>query len=257
MSDRGVRMPKILRHPLTGAPIVPVGYVRGKPVWPIMGGAPDDGDDHGDSGDSGSGDDHGDSASRGDGSTGDRGDSTDSGGSGDKGDGDKDVVTRADLEAMERRMQAADKRASDAEKKLKDIEDAKKDDLTKAQDRVTELEGQLEELNTTVSDLRLQNAFLSTNKFTWHDSDTALSIARSKGFLDDVVNDKGEVDNKALGSALEKLAKEQAYLVKTEKDDDKDDDGPSGSSGPGRSDNSKDKAGRKQELRRRFPALNR
>ena len=37
--------PKILRHPLTGEPIEPVGVVNGKVVWPIMGGAPKDDED--------------------------------------------------------------------------------------------------------------------------------------------------------------------------------------------------------------------
>lgn len=261
MGNRGIRMPRLLRHPLTGEPIVPVGYVSGKPVWPIMGGAPDDGDGD-DDGDSGSGSGSGDGGS-GDGS--DRsGGSSNSGGSGNdggdsgSGDGSTDdtTVSKAEFDALARRMQAADKRASDAESKVKEIEDAKKDDLTKAQDRVQELEKDMEERDETISQLRLENAFLGTNTHEWQDSDVAMSIARSKGFLEDIVDDKGEVDKKSLKASLDKLAKEHAYLVKEKKDDDSS-GGSSGSSGPGRSNNSKDQEGRRQELRRRFPAVNR
>lgn len=53
---------RIKFHPLTGAPIVPVGYrADGRPIWPIMGGSePLDGDDDGDDADDGDGDDDGD-----------------------------------------------------------------------------------------------------------------------------------------------------------------------------------------------------
>jgi hypothetical protein len=42
-----------LKHPLTGCPLQAVGVVRGRPVWPILGGAPDDGGAGGDGGDGG------------------------------------------------------------------------------------------------------------------------------------------------------------------------------------------------------------
>lgn len=31
-------------HPITGRPIEPVGFIRGRAIWPIMGGAPEPGD---------------------------------------------------------------------------------------------------------------------------------------------------------------------------------------------------------------------
>jgi hypothetical protein len=163
------------------------------------------------------------------------------------------------LEKMRKRMRAADKRADEAAQRLKEIEDAKKDDLTKAQETAAELESKVSELTETVNTLRLQNAFLTANTASWHDPDVALTLAQSKHYLDDIVSDDGEVDKKELKKALERLAKEHTYLVKSEdkKRDDQQDDVPSGESGGGRSDNSKDEKTKQDRLKRRFPALNR
>lgn len=243
MRHRGPVAPRKTVHPLTGEPIVPVGYVNGRPVWPILGGDAsndDDDDDQDDnSGDSGAGGGN------------DQGDKTGS-------DGDDTKVDRTDLEALEKRMKAADRRADEAERKLKQIEDAKKDDLTKAQDELGEVKNALEQAQSLITSLRLQNAFLTANKHSWHDPDTALDLAQSKGYLEGVLTDDGEVDKKALGNALDRLAKEKAFLVKSEDKKEKDDDQPpSGQPAGGRSDNTKDEKARKQRLQRRFPAINR
>lgn len=204
----------------------------------------DNDDDDGDGDNDGDGDD--DSGDSGDGDGGD-GDNDDSSGD------DDDDDTKAELERIKKRMQAADQRAAKAEAALKKIEDGKKDDLTKATDRVTELETEVKEKDTTISGLRLQVGFLSTNKHTWHKPGAALKLAQSEGYLADVIGDDGEVDNKKMGSALDKLAKEHAYLVKTG-------DGGSGASGGGaggRSGNGKDDKATQEQDRRRAPALNR
>lgn len=195
----------------------------------------DDGDDDDDDGASGSDDDSGDDKK-------------------DKSSGsDDDLASR--LEAAEKRMRAADKRADEAQKALKKKEDAEKDELTKAQDRVSELEESNKELTETVSSLRLENAFLTANSHTWHDADTALALARTKHYLDDVVDDEGDVDKSALKKALDRLAKEHAYLIKSEKKEEDKDDGPSGEPSGGRSDNQKDEKAKKQQLRNRFPVI--
>lgn len=197
------------------------------------GGDSGSGDDGNDSGDSGSGDDGGD----------DNGDGT--------GGDDDEKVSKAELDKAMDRLRAADRRASKAENDLKAINDAKKDDLTKAQDRVTELEQEVETHKETVTSLRLENAFLTANKHTWHKPAAALALARSEGYLSEVMNDDGTVDNKKMGSALDKLAKDNAYLVKTAGS------GASGESGGGRSDNGKDDKAIKEADARRAPALNR
>lgn len=210
--------------------------------WKMM--ADDDDDDEDDDSDAGGDDkDKDDSDDSGDGD----GDDDDDDSSGD--DGDK--VSKADLEAALKRMKAADQRAAKAEKALKDIEDGKKDDLTKATDRVTELEEQVEEQGSTITSLRLENAFLTANKHTWHKPNAALRLAQSEGYLDDVVGDDGTVDQKKMSSALDKLAKENAYLIKTGGS------GSSGESGGGRSGNTKDDKATKEADQRRAPALSR
>jgi hypothetical protein len=200
----------------------------------------DDGDKDGDTGDTGGdGDKDGDKS-----------------GDGDDGDSGSDTVSKDEFERLRRRMEAADRRASEAEKKIKDAEDAKKDDLTKAQEAQTEAEDKIKGLEKQVSDLRLENAFLVANKHSWHDPEVALGLARTKGYLEDVTDDDGEVDKKALKKALDRLATEHKYLIKSEKKSDDSPDGPSGEPGGKRSTNQDDDKAKKAQLKSRFPILN-
>lgn len=205
--------------------------------------ADDDGDDDAGSDGGGDGDDGG-----GDDGTDDDGDS-----------GEKDSAALArQLADMEKRMKAADKRADAAEKKIKEAEKAEQDELTRAKGELEEAQAELTKRDEEIKSLRLNNAFLTANKITWHDPDTALSLAASGGYLEGVTDDDGVVDKKALGSALDKLAKEKKYLVNAEsKADDDEPDGPSGEPAGGRSKNAKDREARKKQLSSRFPVLNR
>lgn len=201
----------------------------------------DDDDSKGkDSGDSGAGDDE---------------DDDDDDTSGD----DDDKVSKADLEALTKRMKAADKRATAAEERLRKIDDSKKDDLTKATDRVAELEESVTSKDETITSLRLENAFLMSNKHTWHKPGAALRLAQSEGYLDDVISDDGKVDSKTMEKALATLAKENDYLIKrgsgASGGDDGDGGGASGGSASGRSKNGKDDKKVEQDDRRRSPAL--
>lgn len=260
MRHRGPVAPSIFkRHPLTGEPIEPVGFVCGKPVWPVMGGAPD-GDGEDDDSDDGDDDSSGD-------------DADDKRKTDDKDDeSDGDVVTREEFDALLKRMKNADKRADTAENKLKQYEDKDKDESTKATERAAELEKQVNTLQSEVKTLRLQNAFLTANTQKWHDPDVALDLAQSKGYIDDdIVDEDGKVDRKALKKALERLAKEKPFLVDTSKgkkkdsedddaddrDDDKNSNPPSGEPAGGRSKNGKDDEAARRARRQRFPVLNR
>lgn len=242
---RGLVAPSILKkHPLTGEVLEPVGIVNGKYVWPICGGAPDDDDDDDDKDDGASGADDKKDKDADSGSA--------SGGADD--DGDKE-----DPEVLRRRLKMADKRADEALDRLKKLEDAKKDDLTKATERAEELEKTVAEKDSVIRELRLKNAFLSANKHSWHDPDEALASAERNGYLEDVVSDDddGDVDKVRLGKALDRLAKEKPFLVKTEDKKDDEPGEPSGEPAGGRSDNTKDDKAKKEALRRRFPVLNR
>lgn len=246
MRHSGPVSPTILkRHPLTGELIEPVGFLpNGKCVWPIMGAADDDDDD----------DDDGDDTSGGGTDDDKKGTKDDD----DAGGGDDDKVSKADYDAVVRRMKAADKRASELEAEKKKDEDAKKDELQKAQDKVTELEQSVEDAQKTIKSLRLENAFLTANKHTWHNPDVAMKLAQDQGYIEDIIDEDGKVDKTALSKALDRLAKEHEYLVKKpEKQDDDEPDGPSGEPAGGRSGNGKDTAANNQKMRSRFPVLNR
>lgn len=172
---------------------------------------------------------------------------------------DDDDDEPSELENMRKRMKAADKRAAETERELRELRDKDKPELDKVRSDLEEITAERDGLRTEVRDLRLQNAFLTANDHEWHDPDVALSLAGSKKYLEDVVDDDGEVDRKALKKALERLAKEHQYLIKSKSKDDKDDEpgAPSGEPAGGRSDNAKDEKAKQASLRRRFPSLNR
>lgn len=183
-------------------------------------------------------------------------------------DDDDDEDVQSQLRALRKRMKAADKRADAAEKALRDKEREGQSEADKVKEDLQEITQERDELAETVNTLRLENAFLTANEVNWHDSDTALALARTKGYLEDVVDDDGEVDKRALGKALKRLSKEHAYLVadpkkskgKADDQDDDDDDEPgepSGEPAGGRSDNNKDTKAKKRKMQERFPVLHR
>lgn len=206
-------------------------------------------------------------------------DDADSGGGDDTGsdkDSNKDDESDDDdreeqLSRLRKRMKAADKRASDLEKQVKELLAGKGKDDDKdrepdavAQQKITELESQVETLTSERDRLRLEKAFLSSNDHEWHDPDTALDLAHTKGFLEDVLEEDGEVSKRELRKALTRLAKEHKYLVreaekkgKKKKDDDEPPPPASGAPSSGRSKNGDDAKARTQQLKKRFPVLNR
>lgn len=214
--------PLLKRHPKTGALLEPLGSTkRGRLIWPILGASPDDDTDDagGNDQDADNGDDDGDDSSE-----------DDSDDSDDK-EGKKSdkPVSKADYDALHRRMVAADKRASSLEAEKKKADDAKKDDLTKANDKVKDLEASASEKDETIGGLRLEVAFLSSNTHHWHESDLALETAQNKGYLENVIDEDGTIDRPALKKALDKLAKDKPFLLGKSGQDDDDDDSDSGS----------------------------
>lgn len=252
MTIRGlISTPPVMnRHPLTGLPIEPVGVVGNKVIWPIMGGAPDPDDEDDEEAKAEAerkAKEEADAKAAADGK-----DDDDT-----EGKGSEDSARQ--LEEALRRMKAADKRADAAEAKIKERERAEQDEVTRLKSDLEERDSKIKDLTATVAKLTLDNAFVTANKVKWHDPDTALGLAQSGGYLDDVIDDEGVVNKKALGSALDRLAKDKPFLVKSSDDKDGKDDkpgGPSGEPAGSRSDNAKDEKAKKQQLRRRFPVLN-
>ncbi|MGE3487437.1 MAG: hypothetical protein AB7L09_22175 [Nitrospira sp.] len=120
-----------------------------------------------------------------------------------------DNVSRAELDNALKRMKAADQRADGLQAKLKEWEDKDKSDLEKAQGTVQELTAERDQLADRVRTMAFENAFLTDNKYTWHDSRDALRLLDMDGVE---VKDDGTVVG--LKPAIEKLAKAKPHLIK-------------------------------------------
>jgi Phage minor structural protein GP20 len=197
-------MELVRQHPLTGETFVPLMFCKdGRPVWPIMGGSegPPEGGGSGSEG-------------QGNGSTSGTTDSGDgTGGSGGQtGDTGETTVSRADHDALQRRMQQTDRQNSELQQKLKDIEDKDKSELDKATGRVAELEQTVTKLGDELKRLRLNNAILVSPKHTWHDPrDVLRELSEDESVS---IDDDGKVSG--VEAALDKLAKAKPYLLKAD-----------------------------------------
>jgi hypothetical protein len=207
-----------------GAKLAPLFMWQGQAVYPVFGaeGEGEDGDDsNSDSNDDG----------------------TDDTGDGAEGKG-AETVTREEFDKLRAQLSAADKNKSAAEKRLKEIEDQKKDELTKATELVAELQKKQASDAKELAELRLQTAFLRSNTgITWHDPADALDVAERRGYLAEVVDEDGKVDEAKLTSKLKELAKAKPHLVKTgseEQNKDTKKTPPTGSKVGGKSNTSKD-----------------
>jgi hypothetical protein len=263
-------------HPRTGEPIEPIGYIRGRPIWPIMGAAPDPedpddpdfvggGDDDDESDDDESDDD--DEPKKPVKKTGKHTKDDD------EEDDDKPIYSQYEYDRVKTRMRKADQRSSALEeenRKLKAQLNKPTKDKPKAdvEDDTEDLEGKRreqkreEELQST----RLENAFLrSTVDIQWVDEEDAFAVGIRLGLFEDVLDDDGTVDRRAMARALRELAKRKPHLVKPKRtsgsDDDEDEDDepearPRTRTMNGRRKGSKGKADR-AALEAKFPALGR
>jgi hypothetical protein len=186
--------------------------------------------------------------------TGNQGASGDQGVSGtDK--NEQPAVTVAEFEAMRERMKAADRAKADAETKLREIERKDMSELDKAKTDLQDRDAQIKTLTEKVSEMALQNAFLTNNKYTWHDPEDALRLLNREGVE---VGEDGKV--KGLAPAIAELAKKKPHLLKSEKDDSKDGNGNGSPAASGSATNGKRKgegSDDKVDYSRRFPALKR
>ena len=234
-----------LIHPRTGVPLRPLGVVGGRTVWPMMGASPDDPSEDDDDDDKGDPDDKDDP----EGSSDDKGD-------GDKGDKNPDAKIAA-LESEKdrhvRRRREAEEERDRLREELESLKGKDKSDEETATARVTELESEVETLTELVRSTRLENAFLSSNKYEWHNPGRALALAD----LSEVeIDSDGSVHG--LESALDKLAKSDSYLLKPKEKKDPAKDEPSTENPKSKS--KKDKGDDKAEdskLRDKYPALRR
>lgn len=262
-----------LHHPKTGAAIVPLGYRKnGMAIWPIVGASPDDPDDPAFTDPGGKIDDDDDDESDDDADPDDDEDEDDKKSKKKpKKDEDEDddfgaLRSRQARQAAKYRtdLRAAEKANEDLNRRLRAIEDRdKKPDEVVTRD-LTEARSQVDKLTETVRDLRMENAWHQANTIEWADRDDALAAARRLGLLDDIVENDGTVDTKALRAALRELARKKPHLVKkasngraSAKDDEDQDDEDQASSAPPMNGRRKGTRGNtdRAALAKRFPVL--
>lgn len=220
-----------LVHPTTGGLLTPQSF-QGKRgtviVPPVMGGAPDDGDPGTGSGEGGTG-------SGGAGTGGDP-----AGGSGGSGGTDtgssegEETIPLSKFKQQEEQLRAADRKRAEYEAKLKEIEDKDKSELERATGKAKELEATVSQLQEEVNTLRVQNAFLMGNSYTWHDAEDALALAQRKGFLDEAINkETGEINQDKVKAGLKKFAEAHKHLIKESSGEENKGKGGAGKGGTG------------------------
>lgn len=217
------------KHSLAGQPVEPIGYVRGKPVWPVLGGAPDD-DDPDDPTFTGEGDDDSD-----DDDESDEGEDEPkrnkkpvkkSKADDDDEEDDEEPKSRPERQAARyrTRLRAKEKEVETLNARLKALEDKDKpaEEVTKRE--AAEAKEKADKLSAKLRSQTLELAFFKANTIDWADPADALKLVD----LDEVdVDEDGTVDAKALRLALRDLAKRKPHLVKKSKaepDDDDDED---------------------------------
>jgi len=168
----------------------------------------------------------------------------DNGNQGGKSENADETVSRAEFNALTERMKAADRRASAAEAKVKEHEDKNKSELDKAKEAAETARKEAEKARADLTKSKLDNAFLTNTAVVWNDPADALTLAN----LDGVVQEDGTIDDKLLKTRIDDLAKKKPYLVKPTTE-------ASGSGGNGKRKGEDDKR-TKEQLAKRFPALN-
>lgn len=251
----GIFHPSLV-HPRTGEPLEAVGVGKdGQPWWPVLGAADDDDDKDEDKEDDDKDEDESDD------------DESDDDDSADDDAKDKKGGLKARIKALEEEKQRHYNGKKKAEKELEELRAFKKakdeegmSDADKAKKNAEELSAREQAQAAELGQLKRERAFLVANDITWHDREDALKAID----WDEVeVSDDGKVDTKSLKAELKRLAKAKPWLVKKsetsddddESDDDKKDKKSSASSMNGKKKGTKEPT--RDELAKRFPALNR
>lgn len=189
---------------------MPMGYRKdGTPFYAILGAAPDgDEDDPDEDEDDGDGDE-------------DEGDDDDDADLADLDAKAKEKVKEARLESIKRRdaLKAQKAELTAAKIKLKEFEDKDKSELDRTKGDAEDYKGRAEKAEESNTRLRVENAFLLSSKQTWHNPQAALRLLD----LSEVeIDDDGKIDG--LKEAVDKLIKEEPYLLKKDNEDEDEDD---------------------------------
>jgi hypothetical protein len=120
------------------------------------------------------------------------------------------TYSEAEYAALQRRMQAADGTAAQYQAKLKEFEDANKSEIERAQSAAQEAIARAEAAEQALLQEKVNNAFLISNKHTWHDPETALQLLDQSAIE---IADDGSV--RGIDAAIEALAKQKPFLINT------------------------------------------
>lgn len=167
-------------------------------------------------------------------------------------DKDKPNPLLAELQTKYAQTQQA---LTEAQTKVKELERAKLDENDRLKAELTDAQEQLQEAQTALQDRAIENAFLISNKYTWHNPTTALRLLNRDGLK---VAEDGSVSG--IDAAIEALSKSEPYLIKAENNGHGTGSGPKGQTGNqpggGGGGGSKDQVDRKK-LEAKYPAIRR
>lgn len=120
------------------------------------------------------------------------------------------VYSQQDIDAVTARMRAADQRAAALEQKNKEYENASKSELERAKSEAQEAAQRAEQAERALLDMRIHNAFLTSNKYTWNNPAAALRLID----LSNVTVNPEDGTVTGLDAAIDALAKSDPYLLK-------------------------------------------
>lgn len=201
-----------------GSLFEPIGFIGGKPVWPVIGGAEGDGTQSGSEGTQGGEGNAGQSAGEEQNSGGE------GSGNGSEGDGqsaneseEDKPVTRAEFDKLRNQLSAADKKRAEAEAKVQKFEDANRSELEKAQKAAEEAAKERDSAREQLREVGIREAFRDVSEtqkppLTWHNNIVAM------GLLDKDLYEMAEDGTvSGMDKAVKALAKDHSYLLNTGK----------------------------------------
>lgn len=173
--------------------------------------------------------------------------------------GDPQKKIAAQEEIISRKQKALDEREAELEelrefKKNQDREKMSADEKAEADRK--QLESTNEVLTGSVQKLILENEFLRSNDYAFHNPALALKLADLSGV--EVVESNGSFqlkDPKSLKKALDDLVKENPFLVKDDKDDKEDKKWKGNTGTPPQQKRDNDDASERARLAKKYPSL--
>lgn len=164
------------------------------------------------------------------------------------------TYSEAEYQALQRRMQAADQTAAQHQARLKEFEDANKSEIEKAQSAAQEALQRAEAAEQALLQEKINNAFLVSNKHTWHDPETALQLLDQSQIT---IGDDGQVHG--IDAAIEALAKAKPFLINAAANQQpappKPQGQPTGNQPPKKSAGTDSDADKRKALMKKYPAL--